>query len=257
MIVCVIQQMGAWIRAFAISLSIVLVSSLAGSVDPTSAVAQAPTPSVIIIGFVGGFVRHDNRVHSSVQLAARLREDYRSGLYSEVFENRRGKKVHGEILRLLDTDHDGTLSQEEKQNARIIIYGHSWGASETVTLAQELERDGIPVALTIQVDSVPKLGEQDAVIPANVAQAVNFYQTHGIIHGRREISAADATQTRIIGNFRFDYKKSPITCDQYPRRALVFMRSHIEIECDPSVWNQVESLIRSQLPWPAPAEHAR
>jgi hypothetical protein len=26
------------------------------------------------------------------------------------------------------------------------------------------------------------------------------------------------------------------------------MRSHIEIECDPRVWNQVESLIRSRLP---------
>jgi hypothetical protein len=248
MIVSVERQMGTSTRAFPVSLSIILVSGLAGSVGPTSEVAPALTPSMVIIGFVGGFVRHDNRVHSTVQLAARLREDHRSGLYSEVFENRHRKNAHREILRLLDTDHDGTLSQEEKQKARVIIYGHSWGASETVTLARELERDGIPVALTIQVDSVPKLGEQDAVIPANVAQAVNFYQPHGILHGRREIRAADATQTRIIGNFRFDYKKSPISCDQYPRRALVFTRSHIEIECDPSVWYQVESLIRSQLP---------
>jgi hypothetical protein len=29
------------------------------------------------------------------------------------------------------------------------------------------------------------------------------------------------------------------------------MKSHIEIECDPRVWKQVESLIRSKLPPPA------
>jgi len=28
----------------------------------------------------------------------------------------------------------------------------------------------------------------------------------------------------------------------------VFMKYHTEIECDPAVWKQVESLIRSKLP---------
>jgi hypothetical protein len=28
----------------------------------------------------------------------------------------------------------------------------------------------------------------------------------------------------------------------------VFTRYHTEIECDPAVWNQVESLIRGKLP---------
>jgi hypothetical protein len=59
----------------------------------------------------------------------------------------------------------------ENGSARIAIYGHSWGASETVTLARELERDGIPVVLTIQVDSVPKPGQNDIWIPGNVSQA--------------------------------------------------------------------------------------
>jgi surfactin synthase thioesterase subunit len=44
----------------------------------------------------------------------------------------------------LDTHHDGILTPEEKRNARIIIYGHSWGGSEAITLARELEKDGIP-----------------------------------------------------------------------------------------------------------------
>ena len=105
---------------------------------------------------------------------------------------------------------DGSLVSEEKQNARIIIFGHSWGASETVELARQLGKEGIPVLLTIQVDSVSKLGENDAVIPANVAQAVNFYQLDGMLHGQPKIRAADPAHTRILGNFRSDYKSKPL-----------------------------------------------
>jgi hypothetical protein len=147
----------------------------------------------------------------------------------------------------LDSNGDGKLSLEEKQNARIIIFGHSWGASETVELARQLEKDGIPVILTIQVDSVSKRGENDAVIPANVAQAVNFYQLDGVLHGQPKIRAANPERTRILGNFRSDYKTKPLSCGQYPWWDRVFMKPHIQIECDPAVWNQVELLIRSNL----------
>src|ERR1043166_8424639 len=61
----------------------------------------APVSPVIVIGFVGGFVGHSNTVHSPVQLAARLRGDYPSGLYVEVFENHRREDAHRKILQLL------------------------------------------------------------------------------------------------------------------------------------------------------------
>jgi hypothetical protein len=223
-----------------------------GEARPAAAVL--PVPPFIVIGFVGGFVRQDDLVHSTVQLAERLRKDYPSGVSIATFQNRQGSKAREHILRLLDIDQDGTLSPVEKQNARIIIYGHSWGASQTVTLARQLEREGIHVLLTIQVDSVSKAGEQDSLIPANVSQAVNFYQTAGIIHGRSEIRAVDPARTEILGNFRFDYSNHPVRCDEYPWLSRVLMKSHIEIECDPKVWNQVESLIRAKLP--APIERA-
>jgi hypothetical protein len=211
----------------------------------------SPAPQIIVIGFVGGFVRHDDLVHSGVQLAARLRQDYPSGVYVNTFENHQGDQAHRQVLRLLDTNHDGALSSDEKRDARVVIYGHSWGASETVALANQLNRDGVPVLLTIQVDSVAKSGEDDSLIPANVAQAVNFYQSDGLVHGRPAIRAADPERTRILGNFRQDYAAKPIRCDAYPRWDRIFMKSHIEIECDPRVWKQVESLIRSKLPPPA------
>jgi hypothetical protein len=219
----------------------------ADSPGPSTGITTASSQTATVIGFVGGFVKPDARAHSTVQLAEHLHSAFPAGVYIKVFENHRGDLAYKEILRHLDADNDGNLSQEEKRRARIIIYGHSWGASETVTLARKLEKTGIPVLLTIQVDSVSKRGENDAVIPGNVAQAVNFYQPHGLIHGRPEIRAADPEHTEIVGNFRFDYSEKPINCEGYPWFNRLVIRPHTEIECDPKVWDKVEALIQSKL----------
>jgi pimeloyl-ACP methyl ester carboxylesterase len=234
-------------RVWLLVFSLVLVSGEASSKTNATPAAVTSVPPVIVIGFVGGYVRHDDRVHTEVQLVERLREEYTSAAFVQTFENHRGNDAHKAVLRLLDSNGDGKLSSEEKQNARIIIFGHSWGASETVELARQLEKDGIPVVLTIQVDSVSKRGENDAVIPANVSQAINFYQLDGMLHGQPQIRAANPERTRILGNFRSDYKTKPLSCGQYPWWDRIFMKSHVQIECDPAVWSQVESLIRSNL----------
>ncbi|MGC1620005.1 MAG: hypothetical protein WA765_16060 [Candidatus Acidiferrum sp.] len=236
-----------WFRVSFLVVTSLLASGRASANPHATPAAITAAPPVIVIGFVGGFVRHDDAVHTEVQLVDRLREEYASGIYVQTFENHRGKDAYRAVLRLLDANRDGNLSPEERQSARIIIFGHSWGASETVELARQLGKDGIPVLLTIQVDSVSKLGENDSVIPANVAQAVNFYQLDGFLHGQPKIRAANPARTRILGNFRSDYKSKPLSCGQYPWWDRVFMRPHIQIECDPTVWNQVESLIRSNL----------
>jgi hypothetical protein len=202
----------------------------------------------LVVGFVGGFIKHDNLVHSEVQLAARLREAYPFGVDVETFESYHGDKAREAVLRFLNTDHTRNPTLEEKNNAHIIIYGHSWGGSEAITLARKLQKDGIPVLLTIQVDSVAKIHENDTVIPANVIQAVNFYQTNGHLHGEPVIRAADPISTHIIGNYRFDYQRSVYNCGAYPWYDRVFSKAHTQIECDPSVWKQVESLIRADLP---------
>jgi hypothetical protein len=213
--------------------------------------AKAAIPghaNALVIGFVGGRIARSDKAHTEVQLAARLQNDYPSGVQVRMFENRHGDEALRTAVRFLDTNSDGVLSAQEKSSARIAIYGHSWGASETVTLARALGKEGIPVLLTVQVDSVTKPGENDGAIPANVLQAVNFYQRDGLLHGRSEIHADDSSRTKILGNFLTSYRLHPINCDQYPWFARTFMRSHIEIESDPKVWARVESLIRSKLP---------
>jgi pimeloyl-ACP methyl ester carboxylesterase len=212
------------------------------------AVAHQPeTPSAIVIGFVGGLVRHDNPHHGPVVFARQLRTTAPKDAYIQVFENRHRRAAFQTIIRLLDRDHDGVLSADEKAQARIILYGHSWGASAAVLLARELNRSGIPVLLTVQVDSVAKLWQKDDVIPANVSAAVNFYQPHGIIHGRQQITAADPARTQILGNFRTDYRQHPVRCEGYTWADRFFTPGHMQSECDPSLWSQVQELVLGRL----------
>lgn len=234
------------IRASTFCLGFILAVAQAGVGQ--SVPATHSTPPAIVIGFVGGFIKHDNPVHAEVQLAARLRKAYPTGVDVETFESYHGGKARERVLSLLDTNHDGDLTLDEKHRGRIIIYGHSWGGSEAIALARDLEKDGIPVLLTIQVDSISRIHQNDSLIPANVAQAANFYQTEGLLHGQPLIRAADPARTRILGNFQFDYKGSPLKCKEYPWYDRVFVKAHTQIECDPRVWNQAEALVRANLP---------
>ncbi len=204
-------------------------------------------PRVIVIGFMGGFARSDDQKHPEVQFADYLQEHYGSDIHAEVFGNHHGKKALQEVRALLDGNGDGTLSPAEKEDARIIIYGHSWGATETVVFARELGKRGIPVLLTVQVDSIAKLSRDNSMIPANVAKAINFYQSGGPLHGRAEIFAADPAQTKIIGNLHMTYEGHSINCDNYPWFARTFNKPHHEIENDPRVWTLAASLIDSEV----------
>ncbi|MGB5153711.1 MAG: hypothetical protein WBN74_08705, partial [Candidatus Sulfotelmatobacter sp.] len=123
----------------------------------------------------------------------------------------------------------------------------SWGASAAVSLARDLQREGVPVMLTVQVDSVAKLWQNDSVIPANVAEAVNFYQPHGIIHGRPRITAADPDKTEILGNYLMDYRKNPVPCPGASWADHVFIPDHMQSECDPRLWSRIETMVRQRL----------
>ena len=201
----------------------------------------------IVIGFVGGFVHSDDRRHSEVQLIHQLQASYDENVKARVFENRQREQAHKFILDSIAAP-DHKLSPQEKARTHIILFGHSWGASSVVYLARELQRDGVPVFLTVQVDSIRKHGEDDSNIPSNVKQAVNFYQNSGILHGRSEITAHDKSKTIILGNYRYHYAKEPAACSHYPWYNRLLFKGHTAIECDPQVWSRIADLIQMQLP---------
>ena len=197
----------------------------------------------IVIGFLGGFARHGDLHHPEVWFAEYLREHYTSAVYAEVFSNHEADAALRDVFNLLDTDCDGTLTESEKRNARIILYGHSWGASQTIAFARQLEKFGIPVLLTVQIDIVSKPGQNSIEVPANVEHAVNFFQSTGFLRGQPQIVAANAARTNIIGNFHMTYRNHPVDCGNYPWFARTFNKPHHEIENDSRVWEQVNSLI--------------
>jgi hypothetical protein len=207
-------------------------------------------PSVIVVGFLGGFVRHDEPHHPEVQLIQDLRQEYPKQVYFNLFENRKVGAAYNTILTLLGTNAGGALSDDQKRRARILLFGHSWGGSAVVTLSRKLERAGIPVTLTVQIDSVAKPFQNDWLIPANVLEAVNFYQTHGLIHGRRKVVPADPEHTTILGNFRWEYKGEPAECNGFSWRGRLLSKGHTQIECDHNLWLQVRTLLGRYLPNP-------
>jgi hypothetical protein len=202
----------------------------------------------VVIGFVGGFVKADDLKHPEILFASYLREHYSTEVQARVFSNHEGTKAFAYVMRLLDRNHDGLLSNEERRSARIIIYGHSWGASETAAFAAELGGHGIPVLLTIQLDIIAKPGQNPTVIPPNVANAINFYQPDGVLHGRPKIVAFDPALTAILGNIRMTYDDSPVNCDNYNWFVRTFNKPHHEIENDARVWDRVAALIDAEVP---------
>ena len=222
--------------------------ALSRAVDTAVVYPMIPlSPSNIVIGFVGGFVSHDNPHHGPVQFAQRIRQTVPQGTYVRVFENRRRKQAYAALFGLLDANRDGVLSAEEKARARIVLFGHSWGASAAVLLARELRREGMPVLLTVQVDSVAKLWQNDSVIPDNVAEAVNFYQTArhrprpSPDHRRR------SRRTEILGNYRIDYKKIPVECPGASWWDRIFTPGHMQSECDPYLWSKIETMVTDRF----------
>jgi hypothetical protein len=237
----------------------------AAPVRPVPSIQQADHASqaaersgLIVIGFMGGRIKGDNFVHMEARMAKEMQQRYPRKVHTVVFANHDGHLALRTVLQLLDKNKDGRLSAEEKAAARIVIFGHSWGASETVALAGRLNKLNIPVLLTVQVDSVQKSHQDDGSIPPNVREAVNFYQSEGMLHGRSLIQAMDPEKTTILGNYESTYRNNPVSCAGYPWFARAFMKSHIEIENDPSVWSKIEALIQAKvLEGEPPAETTR
>jgi pimeloyl-ACP methyl ester carboxylesterase len=183
-----------------------------------------------------------------VRIADRLRARNLAGVHVEVVENKHRKLAIELVRNALDRNRNGSLEAEECSSARVILYGQSMGGAAVQKAARELGALGVPVRLTVQIDSV---GVGDANVPRNVLRAANLYQSNGLlIRGEKELRPEDPARTEILGNFRYDYSQTKIPLPRtehvkwYKR---LFWISHTQMEFDPAVWSKTEELILSEL----------
>lgn len=199
----------------------------------------------LVLGFMGGREPWNNDKRAVRKLALKLRLMNIPNLHVETVENKKRHLAIELIRSAFDRNRDGQLDQRECASAHLILYGHSFGGAAVVKLARQLKKMGVPIALTIQVDSV---GRGDKIIPSNVARAANLFQRNGlIIRGEKEIVPEDARQTAIIGNIRYDYRNKKIDVADASWLKRAFRAAHTKMEYDPEVWAKVEEIILSEL----------
>lgn len=172
---------------------------------PASAKAQAyPSDEescpLIVIGFVGGMRSPDDQQQGVVQIGNRLRNLNQPTPQVKIYRHWFWRSAFNFIYQSLDRNHDKKLSQEELALApKIVVYGHSLGGWAVIKLTRKLEKIGVPVEFTVQIDTV---GIGDEIVPANVKFAANFYQRNvWLLRGEKKIRSADEKKTTIIGNF--------------------------------------------------------
>lgn len=219
----------------------------AGRLDRKDIQTPAPLPpgSLLVVGFLGAWEAWDNDRRSVRKLALDLRRRSIPGVYVETAGNHSRRTILRFIREALDSNGNRKVDSEEARAAQIILYGQSFGGAAAVKLARELNRIGVPVRLTIQVDSV---GRDDHRIPPNVSRALNLYQRDpGPVWGENEIKAVDPSRTKILGNVRFTYLFRSVDMSDYPRAARRLGVAHWKMDNDPAVWTAVEATILSEI----------
>lgn len=199
----------------------------------------------LVIGFLGGRESWDNQHRGVRKLALKFRAMKLRGVHVETVQNTKRPVALALVRNAFDRDRDGQLDERERASARVIVYGQSFGGAAVVKFARELDALGVPILLTVQVDSV---GRGDAVIPPNVARAANLFQRDGFtIRGERKIRAADAARTRILGNHRFTYRGKKIDLSEVSWFKRLLQRAHTKMDHDAEVWALVEKTILDVL----------
>ena len=212
---------------------------------------STPTPidedQTLILGFLGGRENWDDSSRGVRQLAVKIDSMNRPDVHIETLENRKPDLALELIYNSFDSNQDGHLDERERSSARLIMFGHSLGGAAVVKLSHNLRDMGIPVLLTVQIDSVG-FTYDDHVIPSNVRSAANLFQLDGwLLVGEDEIVPEDPDKTKIIANLKFDYNDKEVDMSGVPWERRLLSVPHSKMDADQEVWSTVEQLILSEI----------
>ena len=216
----------AILKALALT-SLALISATQIAALPFSAVRSSTEPSValdhsckiLFAGFVGAMESSNRKGSGVVQIRDVLRGSAYPDVCSESFIPLSWESCRNWILRQFPA-HSGPFTQAEIDEApRIILLGHSTGGWAMLKVARDLRDRGIPIELTVQLDSV---GITDYTVPSNVKRSAIFHAWGLLMFlTTKNVRMEDPRRTKLIANI------------------VVKNASHLSITRDPRVKNLV------------------
>ena len=186
-------------------------------------VAGGHSCRILYAGFVGAMESSNRKGSGVVQIRDVLRGSAYPDVCSESFIPLSWESCRNWILRQFPA-HSGPYTQAEIDQApRIILLGHSTGGWAMLKVARDLRDKGIPVELTVQLDSV---GITDYTVPSNVKMSAIFHARDLLmLLTTKNIRMEDPQRTKLVAN------------------VLVKNASHLSITCDPRVKTLVLSAV--------------
>jgi hypothetical protein len=154
--------------------------------------------NILYAGFVGAMETASHKNSGVVQLRDILRGPGYSDVCAESFMPVAWKSCRDWILSRFPS-HPGPLTEAESaESPRIILVGHSTGGWAMLKVARELRDKGIPVELTVQLDSV---GFTDRTVPRNVKSSAVFHAWDMLMFlTTKNIRFEDPLHTKLIAN---------------------------------------------------------
>jgi hypothetical protein len=156
------------------------------------------TCKVLYLGLVGGLETPNNSRSGVV----RIRDLLRGSEYPNVCAQSCSPYVWESGLRWILAhfpSHGGPMTKDEMRRApKVILVGHSLGGWAVLSIARNLQRKGIAVELSVQIDSV---GITDHTVPGNVRNAAIFHARDALYPLiTKRIKPEDPSQTTLVEN---------------------------------------------------------
>jgi hypothetical protein len=170
----------------------------ARSSKPSPIGQSSPSCKIVYAGFVGALETAGRKGSGIVQIRDVLRGPEYSDVCAESFIPIAWNSGLNWILKHFPS-HAGALTPEELATVPgVILVGHSTGGWAMLTVARDLRDKGIPVALTVQIDSV---GVTDYTVPRNVKSSAIFHAWDVLMFmTTKSLRVEDPTYTKIVAN---------------------------------------------------------
>jgi hypothetical protein len=153
---------------------------------------------IIYAGFVGALETSDHKASGVVQIRDMLRGPGYTDVCSNSFLPYTPSAALDWILTYFPSRTVLLTPEDWRSAPKIILVGHSTGGWAVLSVARQLRRRGIPVELTVQVDSV---GITDLTIPANVKASAIFHARDILLFlTTKRLKLEDGKQTRLVAN---------------------------------------------------------